>query len=120
PEAKLFGFEFDREIIENVTRLGMEKTRIAFIDVAEEECITRAFEESGARFDVVIDDSSHVASHQLNIIRRCSPFLKPGGMLIIEDIFDDYRAPESLFDGVIREMHEQFPLPRSYTRRTGV
>jgi hypothetical protein len=31
-------------------------------------------------------------------------------MLIIEDIFDDYRAPESLFEGVVRGMHEQFSL----------
>jgi hypothetical protein len=31
-------------------------------------------------------------------------------MLIIEDIYDDFRAPESLFEGVTREMHEQFSL----------
>jgi SAM-dependent methyltransferase len=110
PEARLFGFEFDRKKIELVTRLGMEKTRIAFINVAEEDCITRAFEASGTRFDIIIDDSSHDASHQINVIRRCAPFLKPGGMLIIEDIYDDFRAPESLFEGVIREMHEQFSL----------
>ena len=36
PEARLFGFEFDRGLIELVTRLGIEKTRIAFINVAEE------------------------------------------------------------------------------------
>ena len=29
-------------------------------------------------------------------------------MLIIEDIYDDFRAPKSLFEGVIREMQEQF------------
>jgi SAM-dependent methyltransferase len=110
PEARLFGFEFDTELIDSVNRLGMEKTRIAFIDVAEEDCITRAFEEAGTKFDIIIDDSSHEANHQINVIRRCAPFLKPGGMLIIEDIFDDYRAPESLFEGVVREMHEQFSL----------
>jgi SAM-dependent methyltransferase len=110
PEARLFGFEFDRRWIDLVTGLGMEKTRIAFINVAEEDCITRAFEESGTRFDLIIDDASHIASHQINVIRRCAPFLKPGGMLIIEDIYNDSRAPESLFEGVIREMHEQFSL----------
>jgi SAM-dependent methyltransferase len=110
PEARLFGFEFERELIEWVTRLGMEKTRIAFIDVAEEDCITRAFEEAGTTFDIIIDDSTHAANHQVNVIRRCAPFLKPGGVLIIEDIFDDYRAPESLFERVIREMEEQFSL----------
>jgi len=109
-EARLFGFEFSKERIDSVNRLGMEKTRIAFIDVAEEDCITRAFEEAGTKFDIVIDDSTHDANHQINVIRRCAPFLKPGGMLIIEDIFDDHRAPESLFEGVIREMHEQFSL----------
>jgi SAM-dependent methyltransferase len=108
PEARLFGFESEKELIDLVNRLGMEKTRIAFIDVAEEDCITRAFEEAGTKFDIIIDDSSHKANHQINVIRRCAPFLKPGGILIIEDIFDDYRAPEPLFEGVVREMHEQF------------
>jgi SAM-dependent methyltransferase len=110
PEARLFGFEFERESIEWVTRLGMKNTRIAFIDVAKEDCITRAFEDAGTRFDIIIDDSTHLAAHQINVIRRCAPFLKDGGMLIIEDIFDDYRAPESLFEEVIREMDEQFSL----------
>src|SRR5436853_6931925 len=35
-------------------------------------------------------------------------------MLIIEDIFDDYRAPESLFDEVIREMHDQFSFATEF------
>jgi len=31
-------------------------------------------------------------------------------MPIIEDIFDDYRAPESLFEEAIREIHDQLSL----------
>ena len=63
---------------------------------------------SRARFDIIIDNSTHTANHQVSVIRRCMPFLKPGGMLIIEDIYDDFRAPEPLFEAVIREMQEQF------------
>jgi len=110
PEARLFGFDHNRAFIDLVTRLGLERTKIAFIDVAEEDCITRAFEETGTRFDIIIEDTTHTAHHQVSVIRRCVPFLKPGGMLIIEDIYDDYRAPESLFEEVIREMHDQFCL----------
>lgn len=109
-EARLFGFEFNRDSIERVTRLGMEKTQLSFVNVADEDCITRAFEESQTRFDLIIDDSTHQPSHQINVIRRCVPFLKPGGILIIEDIFDDFRAPEALFEEVIREMAEQVSL----------
>jgi len=110
PEARLFGFEFLEKSIELSRRLGIEKTRIAFIDVGKEDCITKAFEDAGTRFDIIIDDSSHVPAHQVNVIRRCAPFLKSGGMLIIEDIFDDYRAPESLFEEAVREIHEQLSL----------
>jgi predicted O-methyltransferase YrrM len=38
-------------------------------------------------FDVIIDDSSHEHGHQIRIIREAWPRLKPGGILIIEDIF---------------------------------
>ena len=37
-------------------------------------------------FDIIIDDSTHVIQHQNNIINTVFKYLKPGGMLIIEDI----------------------------------
>lgn len=38
--------------------------------------------------DIIIDDGSHVLEDQLWVVKICYPQLKPGGMLIIEDIQD--------------------------------
>jgi SAM-dependent methyltransferase len=110
PEARLFGFEFHPEVMEAVADLHIAETRLIPIDVSDADSISRAFEQSGTRFDVIIDDSTHLVDHQVHVIRRCTPFLKPGGILIVEDVFDDFRAPESRFEGVVAEMEGEFSL----------
>lgn len=52
--------------------------------------------QDGELFDVILDDASHNPEHQVEVIRTALPFLKQGGLLIIEDIFrerstDPYR-----------------------------
>lgn len=42
----------------------------------------------GGMPDIVIDDGSHLQEHQLHTVKVVYPILKPGGMLIIEDIQD--------------------------------
>jgi len=38
--------------------------------------------------DIIIDDGSHTLEHQLFVVKNYSMKVKPGGMLIIEDIAD--------------------------------
>jgi len=42
--------------------------------------------------DIVIDDGSHLLEDQLHVVKVVYPALKPGGMLIIEDIGDAFEA----------------------------
>ena len=49
--------------------------------------------------DIIIDDSMHITEHQLNIIEVASQYLKPGGILIIEDL--NVNDAEDIFDSVI-------------------
>jgi predicted O-methyltransferase YrrM len=50
-------------------------------------------------YDLIIDDSSHTHEHQIRIIREALPLVKPGGMLIIEDIFRS--TPEEEYEKLI-------------------
>ena len=43
---------------------------------------------NGLTFDVVVDDGSHGVEHQVASFNIISPLVKPGGIYIIEDIYD--------------------------------
>jgi predicted O-methyltransferase YrrM len=43
----------------------------------------------GQQFDLIIDDGSHVASHQIAAIQQLSPLLRSGGLFVVEDLQDD-------------------------------
>lgn len=45
---------------------------------------------TGGDYDVLIDDGSHVPSHQLISFERLWPHIKPGGIYVIEDIETNY------------------------------
>lgn len=38
------------------------------------------------QLDIIIDDGSHLDDHQLQTLKNLYPYLKPGGLYIIEDI----------------------------------
>jgi hypothetical protein len=51
--------------------------------------LTKVIDETG-RPDVVIDDGSHLAQHQINSLLALWPLVKPGGWYIVEDIHTSY------------------------------
>jgi FkbM family methyltransferase len=87
PNAEIYGFEKHIELIEDAKNDNLEKTHYYSLDGAIPETIYNSFQEAGGNFDVIIDDGSHLFEHQINVILNTIPFLKPGGILIIEDIF---------------------------------
>lgn len=108
PHATICGFECDTEMRKTCENLSLENTSIHFVDVREEGSIHEAFEGVGLQFDIIVDDSSHLIEDQLRIIRCATPYLKSGGMMIIEDIFDDDRSPEQRFEALIEKMGDTF------------
>jgi len=85
--ADLYLFEKDIKKIEQAKKDQLNDTYYYEIDVNLKENIRDAFQKTEKKFDVIIDDSTHHFDHQINIIQESSPFLKKGGILIIEDIF---------------------------------
>ena len=52
--------------------------------------------------DVILDDASHNPDDQATMIRTVMPFLKQGGLFIIEDIFREH--PEKNFEDALLEV----------------
>lgn len=89
-QAKLYGYDNDIPNLQYISTLGMPNVFLDQMDASKEESIQEKLEEAtkdGELFDVILDDASHDSADQCAVIRTALPFLKKGGLLIIEDIF---------------------------------
>lgn len=92
--SKIFGFDNNYNFINNFNNnfKNNDNDRITLhhIDVTSEENIQEQFNSLNIKYDIIIDDSTHQFEDQIKIIRNVYKYLKPGGILIIEDIFKKY------------------------------
>ena len=86
-KANIHGFEYDKDKIKNAKKHNLNNTYYHEIDVRSEINIKNAFENLNIKFDIIIDDSLHSFDEQIKIIYNVKDFLKPGAILVIEDIF---------------------------------
>jgi hypothetical protein len=85
-KARLCFFDRDQNFINRIHQENGEPY-LGLMDVAVDGDITRALTDASGQFDVILDDSSHDFDHQIRIAKEAFPFIKPGGYLLIEDIF---------------------------------
>lgn len=91
-QARIYGYDNDVPNLDYIRNLGMPNVFLDTIDASKVENIQEKLTEAtqdGELFDVIIDDASHDPADQCAMIRAALPFLKQGGLLIIEDIFRD-------------------------------
>lgn len=86
-KGELYFFDRDDNFLQNAASFGFPHTKFFNMDVEVAESIRNSFQKTGGNFDVILDDSSHNNNHQIDIVREGLPFLKSGGLFLIEDIF---------------------------------
>jgi hypothetical protein len=87
PNAELHGFEwFDSRLIKALAD-GIPNCEYTKMNVTNPESIEQGLSAAGSDFDILMDDSTHVFEDQIKFINVAYKHLKPGGFLIIEDIF---------------------------------
>lgn len=96
--AWIYGLEIDEQKIVDCTNLMLPRTSFVKTDVSDKNYLNHSLNQTGELFDVIIDDSSHEKEHQRNIIEVASKYLKPGGILIVEDLYRN--DPEDVYDGL--------------------
>jgi len=95
-KARIYGYDNDAGALAAIPALPNVQTSI--VDVGTKETLVTALTRDtadGELFDVILDDASHAVDHQSILIREGLRFIKPGGLLIVEDVFRD--RPESLY-----------------------
>jgi hypothetical protein len=89
------------------------------MDVLSEATLTGPFEKAGVLYDCIIDDSTHNFLDMIRIIKCSLPYLKPGGLIIIEDIrkaFDESWFYNEL-KGVLDQFQTSFFVDLEHDRR---
>ncbi|PPQ39237.1 DUF4422 domain-containing protein [Rhodopila globiformis] len=106
PNARLFGFEFSPDRIDSAKRQRLPAAQYAQIDVSSRESIFDALNAASVTFDVLIDDSTHLFDHQINVVGVGLNFLRPGGVLVVEDVFRNW--DESRYRDALRPYYQYF------------
>lgn len=110
PEAIIFGVDLDERC---AVAAGDYEIRIG--SQADPDFLRAVVEEMGG-VDIVLDDGSHVAEHQVGSMRTLFPLLSDGGVYAVEDLHTAYwpdyqgghRQPGTFIDlvkDVIDDMH---------------
>lgn len=103
-EAKLYGYDIDEANLEIIRQMNLPNSSLYRLDASTQEAIQQRFQEDtkdGELFDVILDDASHSVQDQCTMIKTALPFLKKGGLLIIEDIYRE-RPMEDFQEAILQ------------------
>jgi hypothetical protein len=106
PSAELVGFDINASAVQHTETIP--NTRGCLVDAGSADGLQNALEivcSDEKKFDILVEDASHCLKHQLLFLKTALNYIRPGGILIIEDIF---RAiPAARFEEVLREQSEK-------------
>lgn len=83
--ALIYGIDIDPECV----KLDTEQTPVRIGSQDDPDFLRRVVREMGG-LDVVLDDGSHVASHQQTSFETLWPLLRDGGLYVVEDTHTSY------------------------------
>jgi predicted O-methyltransferase YrrM len=120
PNANIYGFDNNPEYIEQFKAShGTNNVFLNHMDVSDKKNISDVFQNTGIQYDIIIEDSTHLMDHQVNVIESCVNHLKPGGILIIEDVFKKYNEMAYIkkIENVLDNFQEYYFVSLDHERR---
>jgi predicted O-methyltransferase YrrM len=103
--ARIFGFDNDVNNLNFIARNQWPQVYLDVMDASKASSIQSVLQKyvsDGELFDVILDDASHDPPDQMQVIRTALQFLKPGGLLIVEDVFRE--RPTQPYEEVFAEI----------------
>ena len=91
PNSEIYGFEYNNDLIKKFKeRYNNDRIILNNIDVTNKDNINRVFSDLNILYDIIIEDTTHQFEDQIRVIENTYKYLKPGGIMIIEDIYKSY------------------------------
>jgi predicted O-methyltransferase YrrM len=89
--AEIYGFEYNKDLIMKFkSQFNNNRIKLSTIDVTNKDSIMRSFSSLNTFYDIIIEDTTHQFEDQIRVIENTYQYLKPGGIMIIEDIYKSY------------------------------
>lgn len=89
--AEIYGFEYNKDLIMKFkNQFNNNRIKLSTIDVTNKDSIMRSFSSLNTFYDIIIEDTTHQFEDQIRVIENTYQYLKPGGIMIIEDIYKSY------------------------------
>ena len=85
--SEIFAFDNEPELLNKAIKDNLKNVNYNLINVKNAKNIVDTFSKLETKFDIIIDDSTHVFDDQIRLITCLHKFLKPGGTLVVEDIY---------------------------------
>jgi predicted O-methyltransferase YrrM len=86
--SNIYGFDSNIQFLNSFKeKYDNERISLYLTNVSQKKQILDSLSQINKQFDIIIEDTTHDFNHQINIIETAHQFLKPGGILIIEDVF---------------------------------
>jgi SAM-dependent methyltransferase len=70
-----------------INKMKEQNFDVSFVNVNDENNISSSLKNINMMFDIIIEDTTHRIEDQIRVIKNTVEYLKPGGVIIIEDIF---------------------------------
>ena len=109
-QASMYIFDIDTYQIKTLKKNTLFKTFVDTMDSSKKKSIIGKLKRTNVKFDIIIEDASHNVFHQANALKYAVKFLKPNGIMVIEDIFNSKEAHNKYVGeyGTINETPEAF------------
>lgn len=105
--ALFYFFDRDTDFLNNASNyVPKEKNTFTEMDVSSASSIVKGLQATAGELDVLLDDSTHTREDQILIIKEGLPFIKSGGMIIIEDVYRN--ASEEYYLNELKDVLDQF------------
>lgn len=85
PKAQIFGID-----IQDTSEHETERIRTFVADQANRKQLSQFIKKYGGEFDIIIDDGGHSMEQQQVSFGFFFPYLRPGGIYVIEDIHTSF------------------------------
>jgi predicted O-methyltransferase YrrM len=89
--SEIYGFDYNNDLINSFKKnFNNERITLSYLDIKNKDSIIKSFSDLNILYDIIIEDATNTFEDQIRAIENLHQYLKPGGVLIIEDIFLAY------------------------------
>ncbi len=90
PNATLFFIDKEEDFFKKYSQGLSSRCNFYICDQSEEADLLKFIQDVGGRFDVILDDGGHTMNQQITSFKVLFPYVKSGGIYIIEDLHTSY------------------------------